>query len=181
MRPARLVPLFTTALLACATGSSPPAAPLPEENAPTPFTAAQIRGATSAGRTYDFLIEASGKPPVHHVIEFLDVNDQSASFQTTNRTGEGKDLAPARETRARWDELRQHALFPRAATTIHEERITVPAGTFDCLVYVVQGKDGEVNGFDFARNLPGPPVLFFTEQNGVRVMTSRLVRYEAGH
>jgi hypothetical protein len=169
--------LFLVTLCSCAT-AGPVAAP--EENAPTPYTTQQLRGASRVGRTYDFLFEEPGKGPVHHVLSFQDVNDQAANIRTTFLNDAGQEVAPAREQRATWDELHHHALFPRSAVTINAERVTVPAGTFDCLVYVVRKKDGTVDRFDFARNLPGPPVLFSTEQNGIRVMTARLVRYEPG-
>jgi len=65
--------------------------------------------------------------------------------------------------RVRYEELRKHAQFPKARTTIRKETVTVPAGTFDCTVYVVQGdghKEDEATTYCVAKNLLGAPVLF---------------------
>ena len=35
----------------------------------------------------------------------------------------------------------------------------LPGGKFDCIVYEVRGKDGEVSTYYFAKTLPGAPVL----------------------
>lgn len=68
----------------------------------------------------------------------------------------------------------------RGVPATREEKTTTPAGTFDCVVYVVQGTPGEVRTFYFAKTLPGAPVLFFTEKDGKRVMTSTLVDHKPG-
>jgi hypothetical protein len=162
----------------CAAAPAP--APAAEENAPTPYTAQQLHDASRVGRTYDFLFEEPGKAAVHHVIQFLDVNDQSTTLRTSYLGEQGQEVKPALDQRATWDELLHHAMFPRSLVLIQAEQVTVPAGTFDCLVYVVHKADGTVNRFDFAKNLPGPPVLFSTEKNGVQQMVSKLVRYEPG-
>src|SRR5262249_4150975 len=73
-----------------------------------------------------------------------------------------------------WEELRKHAEFPAAATTLDDATTTTPAGTFACKRYVVRDGD-EVSTFYFAPSLPGPPVLFFTDKNGTRVMTSTMI------
>lgn len=137
---------------------------------PTPFTAAQIRDATKPGRTYRFRVEADGKPPGERVITFAKVDEAGAEVSTNG-------APPERTT---WEELRKHAEFPKPVVSTREEKITVPAGTFDCVVYVVQGVPGEVRTFYFAKTLPGAPVLFFTEKDGKRLMTSTLVEHRSG-
>ena len=149
--------------------------------APTPYNAEQIRDATRPGRTYDFLIEAAEKPAVHHVITFLSVGDKKADVRSATTDDHGTDLIPAKTSSPAWEELRNHAQFPRSAVTIDAEQITVPAGTYDCLKYTVKGDDGEVSVYDFAKDMPGAPVLFYTEKNGVRMMTGTLVRYLPGN
>lgn len=138
---------------------------------PTPFTAAQIRDATKPGRTYRFKVEAEGQPTGERVMTFTKVDAEGAELVTSG------EAAPKRVT---WEELRKHAEFPKPVVSTRSEKVTVPAGTFDCVVYVVQGDPGEVRTFYFASALPGAPVLFFTEKNGKRVMTSTLVKHETG-
>jgi hypothetical protein len=80
-----------------------------------------------------------------------------------------------------WEELRRHAEFPRALVTTREETVTLPAGTYDCVVYVVaDAAAGETSTFYFAKAMPGAPVSFYTEKAGVRQLTNTLVRYAPG-
>lgn len=138
---------------------------------PTPYTADQIRDATKPGRTYKLDIETAGSPKGQRVMTFTKVDAEGAELVTDGG-------APKRVT---WEELRKHAEFPKPVVSTRQEKITVPAGTFDCVVYVVQGDPGEVRTFYFAKALPGAPVLFFTEKDGKRVMTSTLVEHKPGN
>jgi hypothetical protein len=47
-------------------------------------------------------------------------------------------------------------------------------------VYTVRSPAGKVERFCFARDMPGPPVMFSTEKDGARVMTSTLIEYRSG-
>jgi hypothetical protein len=59
--------------------------------------------------------------------------------------------------------------------------VTVPAGTYACVVSVIAGPAaGETSTFYFAKAMPGAPVLFFTDKAGVRQLTNTLVRYAPG-
>lgn len=150
-----------------------PSAPPPQANEagmyPTPFTADQIRDATKAGRTYKYKIETAGQPTGERVMTFVKVDATGADLVTDGG-------APTHVT---WEELRQHAEFPKPVVTTREEKTTTPAGTFDCVVYIVQSP-GENRTFYFAKSLPGAPVLFFTEKDGKRVMTSTLIDHKPG-
>jgi hypothetical protein len=137
---------------------------------PTPYTAAQIRDATKAGRTYRFRVANAGSPPGDRVMTFTKVDAEGAELVTNGQ-------APERVT---WEELRRHAEFPAPVVSTRQEKVTVPAGTFDCTVYVVLGEPGVTRTFYFAKNLPGAPVLFFTEKDGKRVMTSTLIDHRGG-
>lgn len=137
---------------------------------PTPYTAEQIRDATKPGRTYKFDVETAGSPKGQRVMTFTKVDAEGAELVTDG-------AAPKRVT---WEELRRHAEFPAPVVSRRSEKVTVPAGTFDCIVYVVQGSPGEVQTFYFAKELPGAPVLFFTEKDSKRVMTSTLVEHKPG-
>lgn len=145
-----------------------------EGDAPTPFSAEQIRAATKVGRRYAWRVEEEGKPPATRVIVFTSVDEEGAVMVAGP---DDASLAASSPSRARWDELQKHALFPAAATSVQDERVTVPAGTFDCRVYTVKDADGTVRRFYFALDLPGAPVLHFTEKDGRRLSTSTLVEH----
>jgi hypothetical protein len=147
--------------------SGPPASPT---MAPTPFTAAQIRAATKAGRTYRYKVEMTDKPASERTLTFVSVDAEGAMLATTGEP----------DKRVTWEELRKHAEFPMPIVMTREESITTPAGRFDCIVYVVLGEGGEATTFYFAKTLPGAPVMFFVAREGRRVMTSTLIEHRAG-
>jgi hypothetical protein len=191
MRHAALVTLLAalvTRLAACASPATPPSSPSPPTATtpataasssapepataffPAPYSAAQIRDATRPGRSYTWRVEIPALPASENVTTFTRVDAEGAEI-----TSNGK---PRRVT---WEELRKHAEFPRTWVTTHDETVTVPAGTFDCIAYVVTDPAaGEVSTFYFAKSLPGAPVLFFSDKAGTRLRTSTLVRYASG-
>jgi hypothetical protein len=192
---APLLALVALSRAACAAPPAPPPiapdAPAPAarageaatELAPTPYTADQIRGATRAGRTYRFLVEAAAQPRRQRTIRFVTVTDAGGEIESAV-AGEGGEVVDApKRAPFTWDELRKHAEFPRAATVISDETVTVPAGRFECALYTVTegaGPDATVSRFYFAKSLPGAPVLFTTDKGGARVLTSSLVEHRAG-
>ena len=82
-------------------------------------------------------------------------------------------------SRSTWAELMGHAAFPAAQTTREDASVEVPAGRFDTWLYTVEdsAEDGtpQVKRYHFARNLPGPPVLFTIEQGGAEVFRMALL------
>jgi hypothetical protein len=187
----RLVPIFlglALSLVGCTTAPAAPATPVASaktaeassEFAPTPYTAIQIRNASAPGRTYEWRREIAGQPATRRVIVFTKVTDENAEMSSVDLDEQGKELAPAKVTTSTWEELRQHAQFPRDSVQISEETVTVPAGTFECLKYTVTRGEAEGMTFLFAKSLPGAPVLFYKTVDGKRVMTSTLVRHVPG-
>jgi hypothetical protein len=167
--------------------AAPVPAPAPgaaaQAMAPTPYTAAQIREASPKGRTLEFCVVEKGKAVRVRRMVFVEVSEREATVESTwldydhARDEVGKVLeAPSRSTAA-WEGLRKHAEFPAAATQVSEAETTVPAGTFACRVYEVKGEGGAVQRFHFARELPGPPVLLETFEDGVIVFSMALSRH----
>ncbi|MBI5502468.1 MAG: hypothetical protein HY907_19650 [Deltaproteobacteria bacterium] len=182
-------PLVALAILASTACPTPPAEPVESappdaaagepEHAPTPYTAEQIRDASRPGRTYRFRVEIPGAPTVVREIRFEAVDTETATIRSTTRDEAGNVLEAPEPTVAAWEELRRHALFPQDVVELTEAEVTVPAGTFACVVYTVTTSEG-VEVYEFATDLPGPPVRFWTEAGGARTMTSTLVEYLPG-
>ncbi|MFW5729137.1 MAG: hypothetical protein ACOCYG_05685, partial [Spirochaetota bacterium] len=69
----------------------------------------------------------------------------------------------------RWEELRDHATFPAADTTVVEEEVDVPAGRYRCWTYTVterSGTDVLISSYSFAKELPGAPIRYVGILNG---------------
>src|SRR5829696_969798 len=159
--------------------SGPPAEPQ-ADTAPTPYTAAQIRDATKVGRTYEFVIERPDGPPARRRMVFVAVTPQRATFESVMIDHKGVAAASPERGEATWEELRDHAKYPKAATTIEAATATTPAGTFSCRRYTVveNGPTGETRTIAcFADELPGPPVEMRKEVGGKMVMTMSLLRH----
>jgi hypothetical protein len=147
--------------------------------APPPFTAEQIHGATAPGRTYRFEIANAGQPPVIRQVRFVEVTADNALVESTMESTSGERLGePERKTET-WAGFVAHAAWPKDATTISEEPIEVPAGKFDAVLYTVR-EDGGITRAWFAKTLPGAPVRYVIEKDGVPVMTMTLVEHRAG-
>lgn len=154
-----------------------PPPPPPEEMAakkgpvyPAPFTWEEIRAVTKSGRTYRYRVEVPGKPPRERVVTFVKVDDDGCEIFSGGENPK----------RLGWSTLQKHSEFPQDRVTTREETVKLPGGKFDCMVYEVRGKDGEVTTYYFARTLPGAPVLFYTEQDGKRVKTTTLLQHIPG-
>jgi hypothetical protein len=148
--------------------------------APTPYTAQQIREATRVGRTYEFLMERPGAPPMRRRLTFVAVNADRATVERVMIDGAGRVTESTRDD-STWEEMRQHAQYPQASTTIEPVTVTTPAGTFRCHRYTVveARKDEEARTVaSFADDLPGPPVLMRKEVAGKTVMTMTLLRHD---
>lgn len=137
---------------------------------PAPFTAEQIRDATKEGRTYRYKVEIPNKPTHEYAITFRKVDTSGA--EVFNGSENPKRLG--------WLALQQQSEFPKALVRTRAEKLKTPAGKFDCLVYMVDGEEGEIFTYYFARRLPGAPVFFFVERNGKRLRTTTLVEHIPG-
>ncbi|MBI5537282.1 MAG: hypothetical protein HY898_31460 [Deltaproteobacteria bacterium] len=173
-------PSVATPPAAPSTSASAPIAAPATELAPTPFTAEQIRDATKPGRTYRWKVEAAGKPVVIKQVTLAQVEPARVLITTMLEDEKGKVLESNPGAWSTWDALRKHAEFPKSAVTTRKESVTVPAGTFPCIVYVVKEEGGEITTYWFAESLPGAPVQFKTEKDGKEVLISRLLEHRSG-
>jgi hypothetical protein len=173
------------AFAACAT-----AGPTPEpENRPAgeiatpPFTAEEIRTATSEGRTYRFRIEQPGHVPMIREMRFSDVTDDGCTVEGQMFDEAGGVLGEPTVQQTTWEQLRGHAAYPKEATTIAEEPCSVPAGDFNCRVYTVrETRDGvaTVTRAAFATALPGAPVHLTVTEGGAAATEWTLIEHRPG-
>ncbi len=131
------------------------------ETAPSPYTAMQIRDSSAVGRTYRYRVESMGKAAIEKKLVWKTWSEQDCSIESSKYDLAGKAIGKPKVEKSSWQALRQHAVFLEKNTTTRNEKVTVPAGTFDTTVYqLVEEVDGNLltKHFWFAPHLPGPPV-----------------------
>jgi hypothetical protein len=162
---------------ACAGGAPTPATEASPEVAPYPFTVYQLKAGCASGRTIRYRFDSPTTGVKLERWTFLDIDPKTTEVTTTTYDEEGRQVGQPEVKRAQWAELHEHARFPYATTVITNEPITLPAGTFDAMRYVVTDGD-QVKTLWFARKLPGPPVKMEITKGGrtVLVMTMEASR-----
>lgn len=146
----------------------------PDATLPPPFSAAQIRQATHAGRRYVFRVESKGEPVQFQVMEFLSVSEAGARLRQSMLDADRKPAGEPAEDQVTWQDLERHAHFPRSATRVTEEELATPAGTFACAVYRVREVDNDTT-YWFARELPGAPVKVEVKEEGTKVVFTMIL------
>ncbi len=133
------------------------------DHAPTPYSADEIRQGCPRKRKIVFQVETFGQTVMFQSVIFLTVEQKEVVFEAVTTGSDGKQIGSRKMTTGLWTDLQSHASFPESQTEIRTETITTPAGTFDCWLYEVSDKKSGKTGvmrYWFAKNLPGPPVLY---------------------
>ena len=147
---------------------------LAPRQAPTPFTAAEIRARCAVGKTIRVLVEIDGEQPFERLTTYVECDDAGATIERSTLAPDGSPVGDPEVDRVTWLDLQGHASFPADATTIVPERIATPLGEVDCLRYTVRDGASE-KVFWFATDLPGMPVRFLTRTGGKVGMTVTVV------
>jgi hypothetical protein len=124
---------------------------------PTPFTAAEIREATGAGKTISIRIELPDGTTTSRVNRFSETDADGATLERWS-LDDRSDLSTNRVT---WLELQQHAAFDAETTSVSTETLSIPLGEVECLRY-----DTEDGTFWVSIAHPGMAVQY--ESTGVR-------------
>jgi hypothetical protein len=168
-------------LVGCGASAAPATTSSVGENAPFPYTAEEIRGGCPVGRWRTYAI--SGPASGFSRMTFVESTTEGAVVESVEVDENGAPTTePTRQT-ATWDELRAHAAFPASRTTITEESITVPAGTFACRLYVVEEVDGgagpRTSRYWFATDvaMAGPPIRMEVSSGAEVMMQMALVAW----
>ncbi len=138
---------------------------------PPPFTAAAIRRGCGAGRAITTRTTRTARSTGEGGEEvrvqrttFEAERDGQAIFRVAELDAEGAVVKEHEPVQAPWEALRDHAAFPAGATWA-EERIAVPAGTYDTRRYTVS-RGTEEHRFWFSLAHPGPPVKHEVREGG---------------
>lgn len=175
-----LTRLMALPLLALITACSTPAAVESGEQAPYPYSAAQIRAANPEGTQLLYRVAALGSQPVLRRMTFIATDTEGATIENQTTGLHGEPIGGVNAKYSSWQALRGHASFPAQRTTRTEVTCEVAAGKYECWKYVVDegvGQNGleAVSRYWFAHSKPGPPVLMETDHSGVLVLRMELV------
>ncbi len=148
--------------------------------APPPFTADEMRAGTPSGRTV-VLEETSpdSGEKTRRTILYTNVNPTGGGVHVTFSDASGAALASQITATFTWAQQERQVTRPANVTRIEQARITVPAGTFDTLLYTVDElrDDGlrRVMKDWYAREVPGIPVKSLMTLDGRVVHDSVLL------
>jgi hypothetical protein len=132
---------------------------LREGHAPTPYSSAQMKASYVSGLRATYRLEQPMGPPQEVLFSFERADDRGLDMVITEFSPEGKVASEPRSLRLAWEELRNLFSVPADSCVFRRERVTVPAGTFDCIVYTTTTKEGEQEIVDtlwFPLEKPGP-------------------------
>lgn len=128
-------------------------------NAPTPFTADEIRAGCPDGRTITLLVEPAGGEPFRRVNRYRDADHDGVTIDRWTLGPDGERVGEVAATRSTWLELQAHASFPADVTTVTRETVELPLGEVEALRYRV-GTGADAATFWFAPAHPGMPVRY---------------------
>lgn len=191
LRTSVLLALAATLALVFASGCAAPApTPFPAADvpgmAPPPYTAAEIRDHHPHGSSVVMLTtDGAGEMVTRQRTVFLEPDATGVRIELFNVDAKNASLGEAvNGGRGSWADLRAHAHFPAASTTLSHSEVSTPAGDFDCWCYTVVATlpDGAVQEmeFHFAVGEPGPPVLMVSRRDGLEVQRMTMVADERG-
>ncbi len=179
--------LLTSCLAApgCGARDEPRAAPvhvLREGDAPTPFTAEEIRRGCPDGRVLTLRITQGGRQGFLQVIRFQDPDEEGVDVVLGMTALDGSPISTPRTEHDTWKELQARYSFPAKDTTITDDEVVLEAGSFDAWRYDVQvtksGMPPGTNKFWFAKDFPGPPIKIQKEVAGTISLVSEMVSNE---
>ena len=152
----------------------PEAHRLQPDHLPTPFSAAQIRDGCPVGRTIRIREKSSGAEPTYRRIRFIEADAEGAlqEFQATDP--DGRPIGDPTHRRSTWLDLQRHASQPVQGTSVDEDELGLPFGTFACWRYTVQTPGSEIR-FWFAKELPGMPVQVEEHVDGLVIERSEMI------
>lgn len=148
---------------------------------PSPFSAKQIAAGCGPDSKRVFRFEIPGQETKFKLWTFHDQTAEGCTFRQSDSDAKGVATGEPSESKATWKKLQSHASWAAAETTATEARMKVPAGSYECMHYVVKRTGAQGSGEDkswFAWDLPGPPVRMERYVNGRLVFTMTLMKVQ---
>lgn len=156
-----------------------PASPIAEPTLSPPVTLDQFRAAFPVGTHLRLSIAVPGQPTVEQRWTWTAADAEGCTIAATVHDADGTLLNDEGAAPTTWAELMTHAVFPASRTTREDASVDVPAGHFDTWLFTVRStaKNGtpKVERHHFAREMPGPPVLYTVEEGGTEVFRMTLL------
>lgn len=153
-------------------------APAPAPTTPSaPFSAAEIRDASAPGRAYVQRLTPLDGPPSTVTIRFIEADARGATLEIS-AAPDGGPAGPAQRAQLSWADFESHGVQPPDAIR-SEAPCAVPAGDFDCVIFVVESEAGRQRS-SFARQLPGMPVRIEREIDGQWITVAVVERHTPG-
>lgn len=149
---------------------------LRDTDLPTPFSADEIRSATSDGHVVDTVTETDGAVASRRRTTFFDNDEAGVTIRSEMFDADGAPLGDPMTFRTEWVDLQGHASFPAAVATRSWETIDTPLGRRECVRYDVNADDAMT--FWFAVDHPGMPVVMTATADG-SVTTTTIVAITA--
>ena len=134
---------------------------LDPNHVPTPYSVDQLRLACGPESKRVYRTETKEGVVEHVLYTYRDLTSKGCVAEQTPCNAEGQTTGEPRAALATWLDLQRYMSFPAEITTLSEEDIKVPAGSYGCMHYVVSRRSQRGTGLDkywFAWDLPGPPV-----------------------
>jgi hypothetical protein len=178
-----LLPLTFVGLLSSATLTgcqTPEFAPIQyhEGFAPQPFSAADIRAAHPVGTFTLYRLERNDGPALLQRTTWTEVDEKGCTMVFESTMEDGSPVGMRTEDSADWQDLRDHAKWPKEAVNFSEDTWEGPAGPIPVWIYETVGKQADarvVETFVFDVTSPGSPIEVTREVAGEQVFRMSLV------
>jgi hypothetical protein len=148
--------------------------------APTPFTAAALRAATTAGQTWLYLVEGPSSLPAQRRVRVFAADEEHVSVVAEQLDDEGRPIGPPETVTRTWDAYRRESSFEAGSTTVDATTAETPAGSFRAKRYRVVTREGAstvTTTYYFAEELPGFPVETVVERDGTLERSTILLSF----
>lgn len=148
---------------------------------PTPYSALQIAMASGPETKRVMAFQQAGRDPIYKCWTYTDPTPSGATWHDAVCDSEGKEIGAKTSKPITWVGQQRHASWPAEMVTTSEAQQTTPAGTFDCMHYVVKrtARQGAAEDrYWYAWALPGPPVRLERYVNGTLEFSMTLVKVE---
>ena len=148
----------------------------PASTVANPYTVEELRQGCRT-RVIDYRFEQPGQPPRIERWSFAEINPETVDVTTLPVDEQGQAAGIPQTQSSTWAELHTHADFPPGTSAL-EEKLEIPAGTFDTTRYSFERK-GEQRTVWFAHGLAGPPVKMLVAKDGKAVLAMTMLSTRA--